>query len=72
MSRTDKIQITGLIISAIVLLSCLMIGQKIKNQSVGVDLGEALDTGGISIDRTGLPDYQTLKRPSTINQERHR
>lgn len=69
MNQTDKIQITGLIISAIVLLSCLVIGQRIKNQSVGVDLVEALDAGGLSIDRTGLPDYQPILMKGTYYEK---
>lgn len=57
---TEKTQTVGLIIASFILLACLVIGNKISNKKIGVDIGQALETDGLQIDRTGLPDYQPI------------
>jgi len=57
---TEKTQTIGLIIASFILLACLVIGNRISNKEIGVDIGQALETDGLQIDRTGLPDYQPI------------
>lgn len=58
--KSTKTQTIGLIIASLILLACLVIGNKISNKEIGVGIGQALETDGLQIDRTGLPDYQPI------------
>lgn len=64
--NTDKIEIIGLTISAIILLGCLWLGVRIKSQyptpeQQGVSIEQAIQEQGLGVDYTGLQRYERLE-----------
>lgn len=77
MSKSDKIQTIGLMISAIILLVCLGVARHIKSQypgtateQVGVNVGQAVESGGLEVDYTGLQRYERLEQDYKLEQTR--
>ena len=60
----ERLQTIGLGISALILLACLGIGLHIKSQypkPTGVNINQALESGGLEKDYTGLGNYYQIK-----------
>lgn len=62
--NTDKLEIIGLTVSAIILLGCLWLGVRIKGQypeRQGVSIEQAIESQGLEVDYTGLQRYERLE-----------
>lgn len=75
MTKTDKIQIIGLVISSLVLVGCLVVARHIKSQypvePVGVSIEQAIESNGLEVDYTGLQRYEKLEsnyKPMRLQQ----
>lgn len=72
--NTDKIEIIGLSVSAIILLGCLWLGVRIKSQyptpeQQGVSIEQAIQEQGLEVDYTGLQRYEHLESDYQKMQE---